>query len=444
MRITSSYGMKLTGDLKALETSITIYRQALSYIIPIINDDWEVLSQCEFTNQKYNMIEKWIHTTSKNQALFDFDNKFPKLPSYLRRSAITNALGIVSSYRSNLENWEDDPKGQEPKLSLKHYAYPAYYKGNLFRNFDPVRQTIELKVFKNGDWVYEVYKLKTSDCNYYQNHLTGKKQNVPIIQRKGRRFYATFSYEEKTVLVPEESIHKICAVDLGLGTDATCSIMDEDGTVYARNFISFNEEHDRLDTQLGRIKRNQKRGSRYNRTLWRKVSGISQDIADKTVKAILEFGNKHGVDVFVLEYLDFKGKNAVKRAHFWRYKRIYKVLTQKVHQHGLRIARVNARNTSRLAFDGSGWSQRGEEITPETPYAIMRFRTGKLYNADLNASYNIGARYWIRHHLKTVTATQRLVLEAKVPQVTKRSTCTLSDLINLRSELAAIADRTQA
>ena len=299
-------------------------------------------------------------------------------------------------------------------------------------------------MFKNGDWVYDVYQLKTSDCTYYQTHLTSKKQNVPVIQKKGRRFYATFSYEEETVLVPEESIRKVCAVDLGLGTDATCSIMDEDGTVYARKFISFSKEHDRLDTQLGRIKRNQKRGSRHNRTLWRKVAGISQDIADKTVKAILEFGNEHGVDVFVLEYLDFKGKNAVKRAHFWRYKRIYKVLTQKAHQHGLRIARVNARNTSRLAFDGSGWSKRGREITPDAPYALMRFTTGKIYNADLNASYNIGARYFIRHILKTVTATQRLALEAKVPQVAKRSTCTLSHLINLRSELAVLIARTQA
>ena len=47
MRITSSYGMKLTGDLTALETSIRVYRQALSFIIPIINDDWETLSECE-------------------------------------------------------------------------------------------------------------------------------------------------------------------------------------------------------------------------------------------------------------------------------------------------------------------------------------------------------------------------------------------------------------
>ena len=444
MRITSSYGMRLTGDLDVLKTSIDIYRDALRMLIPIINDNWDTLSKYEFANQKYNCIEKWIHNAKNNQAVYDFDKQFPKFPTYLRRSAVAQALGIVSSYRSNLANWEKDPKGQAPQLSFTHYAYPAYYKNNLFRNFDPIRQTVELKVFKNGDWVYEVYQLKTSDCTYYQNHLTGKKQNVPIIQKKGRRFYATFSYEENVPLVPEESISKICAVDLGLGTDATCSIMNQDGTVYARKFISFSEEHDRLHTQLGRIKRNQKRGSRHNKTLWRKVSGISQDIADKTVKAILDFGNDHGVDVFVLEYLDFKGKNAVKRAHFWRYKRIYKVLAQRAHQYGLRIARVNARNTSRLAFDGSGWSKRGREITPETPYALMEFPNGKTYNADLNASYNIGARYFIRHLLKTITATQRLALEAKVPQVAKRSTCALSDLINLRSEFVALTTKTQA
>ena len=444
MRLTTSYKMKLTGDFKALENSLAIYRQALTYLIPIINDGWKELSQYEFANQKYNQIEKWVHSTQTNQAQYDFDQEFPKFPTYLRRSAISKVLGIVSSYRSKLANWEANPNGQIPKLQLVHYEYPAYYKRNLFKNFDPVHQTIELKVFKNGDWVYEQYGLKQSDCTYYKRYLAGKKQNVPILQKKGRRFYATFSYDEETVLIPEESIDKICAVDLGLGTDATCSIMDKDGTVYARKFISLSTEHDRLHTQLGRIKRNQKRGSRHNKTLWRKVTGISQNIADKTAEAIFEFGKKHGVDVFVLEYLDFKGKQAVKRAHFWRYKRIYKVLAQKAHQYGLRIGRVNARYTSRLAFDGSGWSKRGREIAPETPYTLMEFPNGKIYNADLNASYNIGARFFIRHLLKTVTVTQRLALEAKVPQVAKRSTCTLSDLINLRSALAVLTTEKQA
>ena len=36
MNITSSYGMKLTGDLKALENTIIIYRNALRFVIPIV------------------------------------------------------------------------------------------------------------------------------------------------------------------------------------------------------------------------------------------------------------------------------------------------------------------------------------------------------------------------------------------------------------------------
>ena len=35
MKITSSYAMKLTGDLKALENSIRIYRDALHFVIPL-------------------------------------------------------------------------------------------------------------------------------------------------------------------------------------------------------------------------------------------------------------------------------------------------------------------------------------------------------------------------------------------------------------------------
>ena len=126
--------------------------------------------------------------------------------------------------------------------------------------------------------------------------------------------------------------------------------MSEDGTIHARKFIHFSEEHDRLDTQIGRIKRNQRKGNRKNTKLWKRVSGISQDIADKTARAIFEFGYEHGVDVFVLEFLEFKGKHTVKRAHFWRYKRIYAVLGMTAHRHGLRISRVSARNTSKLAF----------------------------------------------------------------------------------------------
>ena len=319
MKITSSYGMKLTGDSKALENTISIYRNSLCFIIPIVDAHWDEVKDFEYSNQRMMYVEKLIHSTIKSDACYNFDEEFPKFPSYLRRAVLNDALGIVSSYHSNLTNWKKESKGQAPQLGLTHYAYPAYYKKNLFRNFDPVRQTIELKVFKNGDWVFETYKLKTSDCSYYQNHLIGKKQNVPVIQKKGRRFYATFSYEENVPLVPEESINKICAVDLGLGTDATCSIMDQDGTVYARKFISFSEEHDRLNTQLGRIKRNQKRGSRHRcrlhecknlqkqqrivNKLYERISRIRTDYNRKSLKSIL----KRKPSFIVIEDLNVKG-----------------------------------------------------------------------------------------------------------------------------------------
>lgn len=446
MQIISSYSIKLSGDLKALENSILIYRETLSFVIPIVDKHWDEMKDFEFNNQRNNYIEKLIHSTKDNRAVYDFDKEFHKFPSYLRRAIVASAIGIVSSYRSNLTNWEEkklELEGtgkkmpQPPRLSTRHYDYPAYYKNNLFRNFNPETQTIELKVFKNNDWVYETYGLKTSDCNYYKKNLASKKQNVPTIKKKGRRFYAEFSYEESVPLIDQDDIKKICAIDLGIGTDATCSIMDEDGTIYARKFIHFSEEYDRLDTQLGRIKRNQRRGNKRNKKLWKRVAGISQDIADKTARAIFEFGYEHGVDVFVLEFLEFKGKQAVKRAHFWRYKRIYSVLGMTAHRHGLRISRVSARNTSKLAFDGSGTVKRGSKVSEDTPYSIVQFTSGKFYNADLNASYNIGARYWIRHILKPILETERLELEAKVPQLSKRSTCTLSHLIRLRSEIFA-------
>ena len=66
---------------------------------------------------------------------------------------------------------------------------------------------------------------------------------------------------------------------------------------------------------------------------------------------------------------------------------------------------------------------------------MCTFETGKRYHCDLSASYNIGARYFIREILKSLPVKARLGIEAKVPQCTKRATCTLSTLLRLNAEL---------
>ena len=54
---------------------------------------------------------------------------------------------------------------------------------------------------------------------------------------------------------------------------------------------------------------------------------------------------------------------------------------------GGKVIFVNPRGTSSYAYDGSGKLKRNNQN-----YALAQFASSKLYNADLSASYNIGAR----------------------------------------------------
>ena len=82
----------------------------------------------------------------------------------------------------------------------------------------------------------------------------------------------------------------------------------------------------------------------------------------------------------------------------------------------MRVSRICAWNTSRLAYDGSGAVLRDGKN-----HSLCTFSTGKRYHCDLSASYNIGARYFIRELLKPLPATERSLLEAKVLPVKRRT-----------------------
>lgn len=122
----------------------------------------------------------------------------------------------------------------------------------------------------------------------------------------------------------------------------------------------------------------------------------------------------------------------------WRSQEVQSVVTNKAHRLGMRISHVCAWGTSKFAYDGSGRVLRGKDGGFST-YELCRFQNGKTYNCDLSASYNIGARYFIREILKSCSVTDRLDIEAKVPQCAKRSTCTFSTLISLNAELTPLA-----
>ena len=105
---------------------------------------------------------------------------------------------------------------------------------------------------------------------------------------------------------------------------------------------------------------------------------------------------------------------------------------KKKNRKGIRISRICAWNTSRLAYDGSGVVLRDQDN-----HSLCTFQTGKRYNCDLSASYNIGARYFIRELLKPIPATERSLLEAEVPSVKRRTLCVYADLKDLSSKMSS-------
>ena len=135
--------------------------------------------------------------------------------------------------------------------------------------------------------------------------------------------------------------------------------------------------------------------------------------------------------MIVFEHLDthgrIRGKNR-QRLHLWKKNEVQKVTEHHAHRLGMRISRICAWNTSALACDGSGPVKRDPGN-----YSLATFPNGKRYNCDLSASYNIGARYFIRELTKPMPVTAWSVLEAEVPAVRRRSSCVYADLVSLHT-----------
>ena len=74
-------------------------------------------------------------------------------------------------------------------------------------------------------------------------------------------------------------------------------------------------------------------------------------------------------------------------------------------------------------------------IRRKTAIGEQKEKMQKYAEGGLSASYNIGARYFIREILKPLPATERSLLEAKVPAVKSRTSCVYADLRDLISEM---------
>ena len=432
----SAYRVKICEYNRIFRQTTELYRLAVKFFLSVAEREWDSLSGLD-SNRKNNQMEKLTIATKKRpQVPYDFGKQFYKFPSYLRRSAIREAVGAVASYRSRMDAWENadrNGRGRKPGRPKVGRVFPVFYHNNTFIRTGEC--TARIKVFTRNTWDWLDIRLKKTDVDYIRKHCSDRVECSPVLEQRGKEWFLVFPFKEKYSLTDRPLREQtVLGVDLGINQACVCTTMKADGTIAGRSFQKLPAEKDRLDKAVGHIKKAQQHGAARTPRLWSLAKGINDDIAVKTAAFIIEEAIKNHVDVIVFEHLELGGKkrgSKKQKLHLWKARYVQNMVTQKAHRLGIRIRRVNAWGTSRLAYDGSGEVERGIEGN----YSICRFSTGKFYHCDLNASYNIGARYFIGQYIKSMPETARLAMEAKVPACAKRSTCTLSTLISLYAEL---------
>jgi IS605 OrfB family transposase len=388
------------------------YRAYLRPLVLLINAQWTQLCSLS-ANERVNMVEKMIHATAKNPTPKHYyyhqvaqkRPSFRKFPSYLRRAAIADAIGIVSSFQTRYRDWQSGIRSSRtakpPTLTAISHTYPALYKGQQVLYIDNYAR-VSLKVWNGSDWVWtSEIPVKTYGLN---RHLTpGNEMQSPALVVNKKKCQLSMPIKVKKVTLLESDF--VCSVDLGINNAATAAIVGKNGTVKARKFINPAKDIDCRNRRRMMIAKKSKQTANLTQEklpkgfcngLYRKSSHINLEISRQVATGIIKLAQEHNVKVIVLENLSgWKAKAGKKRTllkqkfHLWCHRKIVEIVKQRWTELGGTVSSVNPKYTSAYAFDGSGKVKRSK-----VNYSLAKFSTGKQYHADLNGSYNIGARYW--------------------------------------------------
>ena len=384
-----------------LHKTVCEFRCLVRALVGVVYTHWSTIGLLDAKSQ-IPAVEKLIHQTSlnPNPKYQYFNRRFHKFPSYYRRGAIQFAVGQVSSFVTRYRMWQSGirnrPDAGPPKLNAECGTYPPLYKGQCIR-FAEDLCSATIKVFTLTDWVWITIGL----IGHRQRHLDlANKRKSPylVINKKGCHLSVPFQCQKSKL--PETK--SVLSVDLGINTTATVSVVNYDGTVSHREFIHHGRDIDRRDKRLKRISTKASRTGKlqkgFCRGLYRKANNINHEIGQKISSRLVKIAKQSGVKYIVFEHLKGwrpnggrKRSTLKQRFHGWLHRQIVNLTEMKWSEIGGSVGFVYPRGTSSYAYDGSGKLRRNKDN-----YSIAVFASGKQYNCDLSASYNVGARFIYR------------------------------------------------
>ena len=486
------------GLVVCTKDTIDEYRLLTNALCSVVLTHWPSLAS---STTQIQDLERLIHPTKDNpNTVYGqwFQARFARFPSYLRRAAEQAALGAVSSFMTRYQAWQGGNRARrdaQPPTWGGFQGYPVLYSakggaGAMVKYVGAGFTAVHMKLFSKADKAWHWHAAPVVSKG--KRHEVAEALRSPTLMLKGNRVSLTLpmdlshakaqalalahqadvmkaqsfsevspglqknrkqgprqspgrlqnqqQQQQQTPLhlyvVPQREV--VCAVDLGVNTQATCSIIDSAGTVISTLFIQPRGIHmarqDRCVSMIQTCARKTMGGvpakaspsenvssassqEKVSATTagklskgfcshaYRRAANLNTEVSRETARKILAFARKHGALVVVFE--DLKGfrpkarasirrPNLKQRFHTWLHRKLVHQVEASAEEQGLKVAFVNPRGTSAWAYDGSGKVKRDANNM-----VLCTFQTGKRYNADLNASYNIGARYFWRQRAKT-------------------------------------------
>ncbi|NEQ12885.1 IS200/IS605 family accessory protein TnpB-related protein [Moorena sp. SIO2C4] len=414
---TDKWKLNPTPDQKLLfGETVKVYRRACRYLVGIIYTHWSELG-CLTADQLTPAVERLMHETAKrpNIKYPQFNQAFYKFPSYYRRAAIRQsrrfanafAAGQVSSFVTRYREWQAGTRKRRsdspPRLNADTGCYPALYKGQCYKlhGFNQV----DIKVFNGLDWVWTTVQI----TGLRERHqIASNKILSPSLIFNERVCHLSVPFSCKPEKRKPEA--NVTAVDLGINTTATISVVTHSGTVIHRKFIHPGRDIDRRDKRLKsvsmRASKTMGKGGKLHKGFcsktYQKCRRINHQIGHIVSKRIVQIAEEFNSEAIVFESLKgWKPKGGRKRSnlrqrfHGWLKAKIRDFTEMKWVELGGKVIEVVAAYTSKLAYDGSGKVKRDSKN-----YALATFSSGKRFNAvrvawptaNLNGAYNIGAR----------------------------------------------------
>jgi len=267
-----------------------------------------------------------------------------------------------------------------------------------------------VSVFEQGKEFDFFFKVKLSgdkrvvipiECGETQKQLLkdalNGKYKIGAFQlvRRDEWFYFVIPVKKEVEL--KQSYDGIVGVDLGLRYNAVITLLYKNGKITEVEFLKYrNLMHKirmlwhRIDELKSMLPEGQRTSKRIQR-LWKRIKRINDWIAHNVSKRIVEIAKENNA-MIAMENLKrlypVKGKNSRKlnrRISNWVRGKVVKYTIYKAKWEGIRVKLVSPKNTSKIChICGSQGLRTGANFFCE--------HCKRTYNADFNASVNIGIR----------------------------------------------------